>query len=1374
MSEKIAIIGYSAQTGGANDAEELWNLIINDKSSIERLDDIDEAHVPYGSYIKSATKFDYEFFGYSYAEAKQMDPQHRLLLKHAWIALEMAGEANIKEKNKIGIFACCGINTYLLDNILSGNSFKVLDENPFSLIGNANDFLATRVAYKLNCKGPAITVQCGCSSSLVAIHMAKQSLLEHDSNLVIVGGVHLTDYEKKGYCYVEGGVTSNSGNCRAFEKNADGTVFSSGIGVIILKRLNDALRDRNTIYGTVEGSAVNNDGSDKGGFTAPSLNGQVALINDLLEKTSVDINDISYLETHGTATSLGDSIEYMALENVYKAHTDKRHFCKLGTLKNNIGHTDVSAGILGVIKVLKAFEHNIRPGMLNFYEANDSIELENSPFIFSHKHDEWPEGKKIAAISALGIGGTNAHIILSHSNQEKPAVFNNDEAFFLTSAKNEKALEKHIEKLSQHLSINFKQNSNACFSLNCGRKSFSYRASLRIGSNGNIVKRNICKKANDVIFGFPGQGTQYYGMAFGLYKSYAFFREIFDNVIGLFEKNGIQKLKEQIFLETGSSLYETLYTQPALFVTEYSIATFLINLGLKPVALLGHSLGEYPCYVISQMISLEDAVYLLSHRARLLNSLKDGGMISVNAELADIEDLAGRYCCDIAAKNAKNLFSVSGLRDGISNIQEELDRKNVIYKDIKTSAAFHSRYLSDVLQEFKNVCKHIEFRKGNIPLINNITGELIYEISSAYLIKHMESPVDFISVANTLKRKFQDSIVIELGPGRTISTLLRMNDVPATVKLLGSMKNYFEKTKSDSLVLSELLEDLWLNGVQIDFERFYEKQDLKKISLPTYAFCEHECYIKPKSEHRKEISKISEWFYNECFVPMQDFSAILDRQRTIKIDDIGEYKSEGEEHLVVELSDNIDMNSFMLMIELIKQYDERMKSVKRLDIVSRFPFNVYAAMYKSFARCLNQEMSFLRVRFLEVERDTNEALLNKIILSDIQNDYIKVLNNIIYRTDFVKAIKSKVAPSNRYKNVLIIGGYGKMSSYYANVLAEITDGKIILASRSLQKSEQITKLDLPKNFQEISSKLATCDADISDIQSMENCFKWIKNKFGFVDLIVHAAGVPQIDHVRRITDINIKYIDKVMQPKLLGLKNIDALQSKYNYKVIIVSSISSILGGIDLLVYSASHNAVDSFAAEKNWIVHNWDALQVESNKEESGLGNTLNSIAISDSSAVKALKQALKFGGSVIFSTIDLHDRANKWTSTDTLAKTDKEYSSRPTMRSIYVPPRTEIEQRMHDIWRDFLGFEQIGINDNFFELGGDSLQALQLVRKIVEQLQWNVKTVDLFEFPTIHALVTKYDNCISDTCDLDIQKRSEKRQQYLAKLKTKKKRGK
>ena len=223
-----------------------------------------------------------------------------------------------------------------------------------------------------------------------------------------------------------------------------------------------------------------------------------------------------------------------------------------------------------------------------------------------------------------------------------------------------------------------------------------------------------------------------------------------------------------------------------------------------------------------------------------------------------------------------------------------------------------------------------------------------------------------------------------------------------------------------------------------------------------------------------------------------------------------------------------------------------------------------------------------------------------------------------------------------------------------------------------------------------------------------------------------------------------------------------------------VSSISSILGGIDLLVYSASHNAVDSFAAEKNWIVHNWDALQVESNKEDSGLGNTLNSIAINDSSAVKALKQALKFGGSVIFSTIDLHDRANKWTSTDTLAKTDKEYSSRPTMRSIYVPPRTEIEQRMHDIWRDFLGFEQIGINDNFFELGGDSLQALQLVRKIVEQLQWNVKTVDLFEFPTIHALVTKYDNCISDTCDLDIQKRSEKRQQYLAKLKTKKKRGK
>lgn len=1373
MSERIAIVGYSAQTGKANDAEELWNLIVNDKSSIERLGCVGTGRRPYGSYIKEAKKFDYEFFGYSYAEAKQIDPQHRLLLKHAWIALEMSGEANVKENNKIGVFACCGINTYLLENILPNSSFEKLDENPFSLIGNANDFLATRIAYKLNCKGPAVTMQCGCSSSLVAIHMARLSLINNDSDLVIVGGVNLTDYEQNGYCFIEGGVTSNTGKCRAFEKNADGTVFSSGVGVLILKRFDDALKDRNTIYGIIEVTAVNNDGADKGGFTAPSLSGQVSLLKGLLGKNSVNINDIAYLETHGTATSLGDSIEYMALEKIYKEFTNKRHFCKLGALKNNIGHTDVSAGILGIIKILKAFEHNIRPGMLNFQKPSDTIKLEDSPFVLTKDHDKWPEGKRTAAITALGIGGTNAHVVLSHYSRNDASSLVNNESFFLMSAKNNEALEKYIEKLSTYLTVESNRSLNTCFSLNCGRKNFSYRASLRLGINGNIVKRNTCDKTSDIIFGFPGQGAQYCGMALELYNSYAFFRKTFDKVIALFEQNGIKRLKERMFSNTDLSLRETLYTQPALFIVEYSLAVFLMNLGIKPIALLGHSLGEYACYVIARMISLEDAVYLLSQRAKLLNNLKNGGMISVNAEYEEIKGLIIKHNCDVAAKNARDLFSISGLKDEIAELKEELIKANIGCRDIRTSAAFHSRYLEGVLKKFENVCENITFNKGNIPLISNIDGKLVYKINAEYLVQHMKSSVDFISVADTIGQKFNNSIVIEIGPGRTISSLLQMNEAIPSTRLFVSMRSNVENTKSDSLILSELLENLWLNGVLIDFEKFYDRESLSKVSLPTYAFSECECYIKPESRRINKINKVSEWFYKECLVRFLGGAKVIDRIKTINIKDVCRYKPENEDHLVIELVDHVSINDFVNMIELVQNYNERMPSVKRIDIVSYCPNNVYSVVYKSFARCLNQEMSFLSIRFIEVNHNTDRKLSKEVILSDIRSDHIRIMDNRVYRVDFIPITKMKDHNVQRYKNVLIIGGMGKMSSYYANALAEFVNGKIILASRTLRKLEEVTRSNLPKNFQDISNKLATCDVDVSVVQSLDNCLKWIVNKFGKVDLVVHAAGVPQSEHTRRIADIDIAYVNKVMGPKLAGLNNICALQPKYTYKVMVVSSISSVLGGIDLLVYAASHNVVDFFAAERNWNVHSWDALQIKSDRKE-GLGVSLNSIAIDDVSAVEALKQAMWLDNSVIISTVDLRERVGNWTASDTGCDVNKEYSPRPTVRSIYIPPETEMEKRMHDIWRDFLGFDQIGINDNFFELGGDSLQALQLVKKIAEKLHWGIKTVDLFEFPTIHSIVTKYDNSVVKVDDSHIKQRAAKKQQYLSMLQAKKRRKK
>jgi acyl transferase domain-containing protein len=822
--------------------------------------------------------------------------------------------------------------------------------------------------------------------------MAKQSLIMRESDLMVVGGVHITDYEKEGYSYMEGGVSSASGNCRAFDKNADGTVFTSGVGVVILKRLSDAIADRNKIYGIIEGSAINNDGSDKAGFTAPSLKGQSDLIYDLISASQIDVENISYIETHGTATELGDTIEYLALESTYNKLTNKRNFCKIGALKNNIGHTDVSAGVLGVIKILLSFRNDIRPGIFGFCEANEKINTDNSPFVLSANHEGWPTGKKLAAITALGIGGTNAHIILSKYDDDKCSnKFSSNNEILLVSAKDDLVLNKYISLIEKFARNNFDTAKDISFSLNCGRKSFEHRAAIRLqGFNDSFVKKNVCEETKNVILSFPGQGTQFNKMALELYVTFEFFRKTFDEIVCLFEKNGILELNGKIFSDS-ADLYKTFYTQPALFCVEYSLAKFLIYLGVYPKALLGHSLGEYVCYAISGILHVDDAVRLVSSRAKLLDSVKNGAMLSVNAKQEEISDLLEKYNCDIAAYNSPELLSVSGLVEDIHALKNEFEKRSILFKDIHTSAAFHSRYIENILDDLKKECESTHFSKANVPIISNTTGELIYEISSDYLAQHMRLAVDFVSMANTVSKNFKDHVLVEVGPGRTINTLLKMNGISGLDSFC-SMKGHHEKTKSDYAILYELLSDLWLHGVDINFYNFYEDSSLRKISLPTYPFSEKECYIKPNNSGKTPTPgkrKVQDWFYKRCLVVYEnDVGEINDKKEFIKIDNIQRYQTTETKHIVIEISNDTVVDHFINAIELIQDYSQRISSVKRIDFIVRNGFSPIASMYKSFAKCITQEMSFLTVRFIETDEKSGGDFLKKIINSDISENYI--------------------------------------------------------------------------------------------------------------------------------------------------------------------------------------------------------------------------------------------------------------------------------------------------------------------------------------------------------------------------------------------------
>ncbi|MFA5075515.1 MAG: SDR family NAD(P)-dependent oxidoreductase [Candidatus Babeliales bacterium] len=1353
--DQIAIVGYSAQTAGAENAEILWEMVVKNKTGIEKIE-FDSECKPYSGFIEKTTYFDHEFFGYSFREASSIDPQQRFFLKHVWLALEMAGEAKIPNKNKIGVFATCGVNTYLLNNILSQTSFENLEKDPFALVGNANDFLSSRVGYKLNCQGPCVTIQTGCSGSLVAFHLGKQSLLCQESDLVIIGGVHIPTYEKSGYHYTEGGVLSETGKCRAFDAKADGTIFTPGIGVVILKRLSDAMHDKNTIYGVIKASGINNDGSNKGGFTAPSMEGQSNLIARVLEDANIPVETISYLETHGTATILGDPIEFFALEKAFSEKTSSKHFCKIGALKNNIGHADSSAGILGLIKVLMSFKNNIRPGLLDFEAVNPKMHELNTAFILEASHDAWPKGyHKRAGVSAFGIGGTNAHIILEEYLDD--CSYKPEDSVLLFSSKTNDGLIKNIEVTKNALSNHKILPQSVSYTLSVGRANFNNRAIAKLNKNGELdsssIKKHVVENTSGIIFMFPGQGSQYAYMAAGLYNNIPSFKINFDFVTSLFAKQGIRDLKEIIF-SSSDQLGQTFYTQAALFCVEYAMAKYLFSLNIKPKALLGHSLGEYVCYVFAEIISVQEAVVLLSERSRLLGSLQNGAMLSLNTGLDRVLALKPNTV-DIAALNAPELITVSGLKQDIKDFISIADKDNIFCRELQTSAAFHSRYVDEIAQEFRTVCERISFRQGNIPVISNLDGILMYNVSPKYLSDHLRNPVDFISMMNQVKKMYSTDILIEVGPGRVLGTLARMNNIPRD-NFMQSMKHPSE-TIDDEFVINNMLGELWLRGININFKPVFEGKTVRKIPLPGYSFQEKDCYIAPsKNSADINLSKrsVENWFYKKGLI--EETEKIEKNQCTsckfINQDDVLDFVDQSVDHLVINLDETTNIESFVKCVRFVQSYSSKLPKLKLLDFVISKHKTPFTTSFIAFAKCIPQELSYLKVRFIDATVGHND-ILSTILKSNLMEPYIKIIDRQIFKNVYVKIELPKI--KKNYQNILIIGGFGRMSSYYARGLNSLVNGKIILASSSLDfkidgreklasllnnASHNNQKFNELKKLEMLNDKLATVKIDITNIESMHQALQWINKNIGKIDLIIHAAGVSQIEHVRRTDAIDVDYIKHLFEPKIKGLENIKVIQDFYDISdVWAVSSISSILGGIDLLIYTASHLYVDVFCQSQNWVVHNWDALNIESDSKDE-LGSSLNEIAIRSHEAFKLPEFLWCFDGQTIISTVDLNKRTQDWLLRDQDKIEFISYVNRPNLRSFYVPATTYAEKSLHDIWKNLLGINDIGVEDNFFELGGDSLQAVRLVRHIATNLQWPIKTVDLFENPTLSKLARKF----------------------------------
>jgi acyl transferase domain-containing protein/acyl carrier protein len=1474
---EIAIIGMAGRFPGANDIEQFWRNLREGVEAITCFTDEellaagveanvlnDPNYVKARGVLEGADLFDASFFGYSPREAEIIDPQQRVFLECAWQALETAGYDSAAYRKPVGVYAGVGMNTYAF-NLLSHPELIQTIGNFQVMTSNDKDYLPTRVSYKLNLIGPSVNIQTACSTSLVAVHFACQGLLSGECEMALAGGVSVAFPQTAGYVYQPEGIASPDGHCRTFDEQAQGTVGGHGVGVVVLKRLADALSDGDHIWAIIKSSAINNDGSRKVGYTAPSTEGQAQVIKAAHAVAGVSAGSISYVEAHGTATPLGDPIEVAALTQAFRAAQMEPRSCALGSVKTNVGHLDVAAGVAGLIKTVLSLEHELLPPSLHFKQSNSRINFADGPFFVNDKLTPWPRGPRprYAGVSSFGIGGTNAHVILEEAPVPDPTDEGRPWQLLLLSAKSSTALDAVTANLATHLEQHPELNlADVAYTCAVGRRAFEKRrfvvckdvgdaaTVLAAGTTRRIVDGSHSGSEPAVAFMFPGQGAQHIGMGVELYQLERVFRERVDECCEILKSHLHFDLREILYkseresAEAERRLRETSITQPALFVTEYALAHLWMSWGVRPASMIGHSIGEYVAACLAGVFTLEDALMLVAARGRLMQAMPSGAMMAVplaetelrsliDGELSDGELSNGKL--SLAAVNAPSSCVVSGSYEMLSRLEETMTGKGLEFRRLDTSHAFHSAMMEPVLGPFVELVSRFRLSAPRIPFISNLTGRKITEQEATdpnYWAQHLRETVRFADGIGELLQE-EKLILLEVGPGSALSSLAKQHPAKsAGHAMLSSLPHAADRTSEFSHLLGTLGK-VWLAGKSFS-SGFYANERRRRIPLPTYPFERQRFWVDAGStelaqdftpDKTAKRSDIDEWFYlptwkqslppgalesegdaetetshdywifaDELGLSAEVVKQLHDRgERVVTISSGEQFRRVGEDAYEIN---SRSRQSYDELIRVLMASGRKPRRILHLWSVtveqqgdsreSTFEEaqwrGYYSLLYLAQAlaasgggameicvvtnnlhavagtesirpekatvlgpcRVIPQEYTNLVCRNIDIEvpeRWTTQArtdvaaqIVAELKATDLAAKVVAYRGWRRWLQTFDPIRLGKRETRLREHGVyLVTGATGGVGRTLASYLARTAHARLVLVSRTAPKDKWLQELE------SLGAEVLWVAADVANENEMAKAVQAAQQTFGGINGLVHAAGLAGDAATVAIAETGLAESERQFNAKVYGLFTIEKVlrESNLDFRMV-VSSLSSVLGGLGFAGYAAANLFADAFVHQQNhsgnkgWVTVNWDAWHFADDHSSTP--------AILPTEGAEVFQRILQTRGvpQFVVSTTDLQSRIDRWVNLAALTETRNAQTlyARPDLASDYEAPRDNTEQAIADIWQALLGIDSIGIHDDFFALGGHSLLATQLISRIRDTFQIELSVRKFFEAPTIASL--------------------------------------